>query len=132
MNQMNPEVEHSPDSSAPSTVQRLAAVPLSPKRTATTEPARQQPPQNPDVAREQRIDAKIAHNGQIITVITALSKILAIRLYLFFTLIGAFILGQNALDKGTWIALTVVVAYGMLTVLPLCILDDRLHRRPDQ
>lgn len=129
MNQMaEPAEEPSTISNGNSTVQRLAAVPLTPRRTVTAEPVRQPPPDQ----REQRINAKIQHNGQIIAVIHTLAKILAVRLYLFFVLIGAFVLADIALDKGTYIALAILVAYAVLTVIPLCILDDRLHRRPDQ
>lgn len=129
MNQMaEPAEEPSTISNGNSTVQRLAAVPLTPRRTVTAEPVRQPPPDQ----REQRINAKIQHNGQIIAVIHTLTKILAVRLYLFFVLIGAFVLADIALDKGTYIALAILVAYAVLTVIPLCILDDRLHRRPDQ
>lgn len=129
MNQMaEPAEEPSTISNGNSTVQRLAAVPLTPRRTVTAEPVRQPPPDQ----REQRINTKIQHNGQIIAVIHTLAKILAVRLYLFFVLIGAFVLADIALDKGTYIALAILVAYAVLTVIPLCILDDRLHRRPDQ
>lgn len=130
MNQSNQDQELSRDSEAPSTVQRLAAVPLAPRRPTAVAPNPQSPPR--DDGREQRINAKIQHNGQIIAVIHTLAKILAVRLYLFFVLIGAFVLGMEALDKGTYVALAVLIAYAVLTVIPLCILDDRLHRRPDQ
>lgn len=132
MNPTTQEAEPSLTSSSAS-VERLAAVPLHPRRTATPSPVQQVPnQQNLHEAREQRINAKIQHNGKIIAVIHALSKIIAVRLYLFFTLIGAFVLADIALDKGTYIALAILVAYTVLTVIPLCILDDRLHRRPDQ
>lgn len=130
MNQMPQEAEAaSPTSSSGSTVERLAAVPLHPRRMAAANPP---PPQNIHDTREQRLNAKIAHNGQIIAVIGALSRILSVRVYLFFVLIGAFVLGLIAAEKETYVSLAVLVAYCGLTVIPLCVLDDRLHRRPDQ
>lgn len=127
------EAERSPTSSESSTVERLAAVPIRPRErpasTAASSPPAPVPARSDE--RETRINAKISHNGQIISIINVLAKILAVRLYLFFALIGAFVLGLIALDKGSYVALAILIAYGLLTVVPLCILDDRLHRRPE-
>lgn len=124
---------HSTTSNGASTVERLAAVPLPPRRLAAVAPN----PPLPELGRaleaqERRINHKIEHSSKVLAVISALAAVLSVRLYLFVVLIGAFVLGLIALDKGTWIALSVLVAYATLTVIPLCVLDDRLHRRPDQ
>lgn len=132
MTQVQPVETPSPTSNGNSTVERLAAVPLPLRRVVThSSTPSSSPPHAAQDPRENRINAKIAHNGQIIAVIGALSRILSVRVYLFFVLIGAFILGLIAAEKETYVSLAVLVAYCALTVLPLCILDDRLHRRPD-
>ena len=78
--------------------------------------------------REQRIKQSIAYNSQVLAVTNALVKVLAVRAYLFFALIGAFVLGLIALDKGTWIALSILGAYCCLTVIPLCWLDVKTRQ----
>lgn len=138
------ETEPLSPTSSGSSVTRLAAVPLPPRRATApaVNPAHEPSTQGPAVnqaqvllahvaQREALVDQKIHHNGQIIAVIHTLAKILAVRLYLFFALIGAFVLGWFAMDKGSWIAFAILIAYGVLTVIPLCVLDDRLHRRPE-
>jgi hypothetical protein len=49
----------------------------------------------------------------------AVALVLSVRLLLLLALIGAFWLGHIAMDRDSWLAFAVLVAYSALTVLPL-------------
>ena len=53
----------------------------------------------------------------------ALATILAVRLFLLFAVIGAFVLAQAALPDTTYHSMWVLVAYCSFTILPLVWLD---------
>lgn len=61
----------------------------------------------------------------LLPVFGALAAVLAVRLFLFFAIIGAFILAQAALPDQTEHGLYILVAYCSLTILPLVWLDSR-------
>lgn len=49
----------------------------------------------------------------------AIALILAVRLLLLLSLVGAFWLGCVAMNRGTWMALGILIAFAAFTVLPL-------------
>lgn len=54
---------------------------------------------------------------------TAIARVLAVRLQLLLSLIGAFVLAMGAMRSGELVGLAVVVAFAFLTVLPLVWLE---------
>lgn len=65
----------------------------------------------------------------ILPVFSALAAILAVRLFLLFAIVGAFILAQAALSDQTSHGLSILIAYCSLTILPLVWLDIQSKKR---
>lgn len=65
----------------------------------------------------------------ILPVFGALAAILAVRLFLLFAVIGAFVLAYKALSDATGQGIYVLVAYCAFTVLPLVYLDIHGKRK---
>lgn len=62
-------------------------------------------------------------DSQLLTVLRAISRILAIRLLLFLSLVGGFALAVMAMVQQSWLSLALVVAFVLLTVAPLAYLE---------
>jgi hypothetical protein len=67
-------------------------------------------------------------NAQVLAVVIALCRVLAVRFLLFLSLIGAFVLALEAMQRQTLPALAVLVAYSVLTIGPLVALELRHGR----
>jgi len=67
----------------------------------------------------------LKRHESILDMFTVFSRILAVRFLLFLSLIGAFVLALQAMDRQTTPALFVLVAYSLLTVAPLVALEIR-------
>ncbi len=61
----------------------------------------------------------------LLPVFSALAAVLAVRLFLLFAVVGAFILARAALPDQTDHGLYVLIAYCALTILPLVWLDTQ-------
>lgn len=61
--------------------------------------------------------------NSLLPVFTAITAIIAVRLFLLFAIVGAFILAQNALADTTYHGMWVLVAYCAFTILPLVWMD---------
>ena len=59
----------------------------------------------------------------LLPVFTALAAILAVKVFLLFAIIGAFVLAQAALPDQTYHGMWVLISYCALTILPLVWLD---------
>lgn len=59
----------------------------------------------------------------------ALAAVLAVRLFLLFSVIGAFILAQTALESDGYHSIWVLTVYCSFTVIPLVWLDVQGKRR---
>ena len=91
------------------------------------------------LARQEAVAAQLARvtqqtqnqgriNAQVLAVIIALCRVLAVRFLLFLSLIGAFVLALEAMSLQTMAALAILVAYSVLTLGPLVILEVRHGR----
>ena len=85
---------------------RPAAVAPVPMPQAAPQP--QQPPQH-------NVAVLLAVQGAF----RAIALVLSVRLLLLLSLIGAFVLGYNAMQSQTWLGLAVLTAYSALTIIPL-------------
>lgn len=61
--------------------------------------------------------------NSLLPVFSALAAVLAIRLFLLFAVVGAFILAQAAMTDSSNYKIYVLIAYCAFTVLPLVWLD---------
>lgn len=66
---------------------------------------------------------------QILTVFRALARILAVRVLLFLSLAGTFVLALMAMSKESWMGMAMAVAFALLTIGPLAWLEV-MGRRP--
>jgi hypothetical protein len=64
----------------------------------------------------------------MVSVFSALALVLSARLLLLLTLVGAFVLGWAAMREQTYLALGVMIAYTVLTVIPMVSLEMRGHK----
>ena len=92
----------------------------------SSEPVPQPPPEIysdriPNVV-ERRM---LKRHESILDMFTVFSRIIAVRFLLFLALIGAFVLALQAMDRGTIPAIAVLIAYCLLTVSPLVVLEVR-------
>ena len=98
----------------PPRVERLAVREIQPKRqTQVQEPQQQAAEEIPPDVSKQAVLAAIQGT------LRAVALVLSLRLLLLLSLIGAFVLGYIAMQLQTWAALSIFVAYSMLTVIPL-------------
>lgn len=67
----------------------------------------------------------LKRHESILDMFTVFSRIIAVRFLLFLALIGAFVLALQAMDRGTIPAISVLIAYCLLTVSPLVVLEVR-------
>lgn len=108
-------------------VEREAVVALAPRRPAPTavapEPAPAPPVSAPVAAPPPRADSAF------IGVLAALATLLAARLLLLLSIAGAFVLALLAVRAESNGALAVLVAFCLLTVIPVVVLDVITHRR---
>ena len=109
-------------------VDRESVVPLPPRRPAQTAPVPQnedypvfQPHQLPPAA-----PARSAADRAFVGTLTAIAAILGSRLLLLLAVAGSFVLAFRAGDNT---GLMVLIAYCVLTVIPLVALDVEAHRR---
>lgn len=77
------------------------------------------PPNNSEQAGRLEVYEAIA------SVIAASAAVLATRLILLLALIGAFSLAVMAVTEKSWIGLAVLVAYAVLVVIPLVLLETK-------
>lgn len=96
------------------TVERLNVEPVTPMRS--NKPVFEASPKLNPVA--DFIDS-------ILPVFSALAAVLAVKLFLLFAIIGAFILAQAALSDTTYHGIWVLISYCAFTILPLVFLDIR-------
>ena len=68
--------------------------------------------------------SRTAHDV-LLSMFTAISAVLAVRLFLFLSLIGTFVLAIIAIYDKTTASLWVVIAYAFLTTGPLAFLEWR-------
>lgn len=66
--------------------------------------------------------SRVARSDILLAVLTAISRVLAVRLQLLLALVGAFVITLLAMDQQSSIGLAILVAYCALTVLPLIVL----------
>lgn len=95
------------------TVERLNVEPVTPMRA--NKPVVQEEAAKPHPLAE-------VLNG-LLPVFTALAAILAVKLFLLFAIVGAFILAQTALESESYHGMWVLIAYCGFTILPLVWLD---------
>lgn len=76
----------------------------------------------------QQLQNQSRINTQVLAVIVALTRVLAVRFLLFLSLCGAFVLAIEAMQRETIPALAVLVAYALLTLGPLVALEIRHGR----
>ena len=69
-------------------------------------------------------------NIQALAMLRAFSLILSARLLLLCSLIGAFVLAVMAEPNGGYVALSVLVVFCVLTVVPLVWMDHASRQRP--
>lgn len=83
------------------------------------------PPSLPETTKPTTLkdDRKDALYMAIQATFTVAARILAIRLFLFLSLIGSFALSVIATDNGTAQSSWVLVLYAMVTTLPLTVLE---------
>lgn len=92
-------------------------------------------PQRPKVTIAPPIPEQDAPNVLIKTlnsflpVFGALATILAVRIFLAFAIVGAFVLAQTAMADTTFHGVWTLVAYCSFTVIPLVYLDIHGHRK---
>lgn len=72
--------------------------------------------QQPKMIEEEKIDP-------LLTAFKAISRVLAVRLFLFLSLIGAFVLSLIAIHDKDSASLYVLIAYSFLTTGPLVLLE---------
>lgn len=65
----------------------------------------------------------------MLPVFATLAAVLAVRLFLLFAIIGAFILAQTSLSDSSDKSIWVLIAYCAFTILPLVWLDTHGKRR---
>jgi hypothetical protein len=82
------------------------------------------PPQAAPVA-PPPANRMVQRHQQILDMFNVIALVLAVRLLLFLSLTGAFILALQAMDKETIPAIVVLVCYALLTVGPLVYLEVR-------
>jgi hypothetical protein len=82
------------------------------------------PPSEPKVALTPNL------NIQILAMLRAFSLILSARLLLLFAMIGAFTLAVMAEMKGGYLNLAVLVAFCVLTIIPLAVIDYLCRHKP--
>lgn len=80
---------------------------------------------------ETKPNALLQTFNNILPVFSALAAVLAVRIFLLFAVVGAFILAQAALDNGQTHSLYVLIAYCAFTILPLVWLDLQGRRKPN-
>lgn len=109
-------------------VVRESVVPLPPRRAAQTVQVAQnedhsgfQPHQPPPAP-----PARSAADRAFVGTLTAIAAILGSRLLLLLAVAGAFVLAFRAADNT---GLMILIAYCVLTVIPLVALDIEAHRR---
>lgn len=74
-------------------------------------------------APEEKENILLRTFNELLPVFGALATILAIRLFLLFAVVGAFILAQAALSDTTYHGVWTLVAYCAFTILPLVWLE---------
>jgi hypothetical protein len=67
----------------------------------------------------------LKRHESILDMFTVFSRILAVRFLLFLSLIGAFVLALQAMDRQTIPAIAVLVGYCLLVLGPLVALEIR-------
>src|ERR1700743_629562 len=95
-------------------VARLQTVPPTPKPT----PPRIEPPAE---------DHRLAVYSAIASVIAASAAVLATRVILLLGLVGAFVLAVIASESASWLTVAVLVAYAILVLIPLVLLETRTN-----
>ena len=103
------------------TVERLQVEPVIPM-------ARNKPPifaPEPEIKTNKLLETFNA----LLPVFGALAAILAIRLFLLFAIVGAFILAQTVLEQTTTLAIWVLVSYCAFTILPLVFLEIATRKK---
>jgi hypothetical protein len=61
--------------------------------------------------------------GPIVAAVKVIARILAVRLILLLSVLGGFVLGVMAMVAQSWPGLAILIAYALLTVLPLVWLE---------
>lgn len=110
--------------SSQATVERLGVETVAPRKITQLRP-NQSPsmaaaPKAPDTS-----SSKLAVYEAIASVIAASAAILATRVILLLALIGAFILAVIAEADRSFISVSVLIAYSVLVVIPLIVLEAR-------
>jgi len=73
--------------------------------------------------------ARLATYQAIASVIAASAAVLATRVILLLGMIGAFVLAVIAADGRSWITVAVLIAYAVLVLIPLVLLETRTKWR---
>lgn len=100
------------------TVERLQVEPMPTK----TKPVSEEIPVTKSHALAEALNS-------LLPVFGALAAILAIRLFLLFAVVGAFILAQSALASDSTHSIWVLTAYCVFTILPLVYLEVNGKKR---
>ena len=73
--------------------------------------------------------ARLATYQAIASVIAASAAVLATRIILLLGLVGAFVLAVIAAESASWITVAVLIAYAVLVLVPLVLLESRTYWR---
>lgn len=87
------------------------------------------PVPKPEMIEPDDSAARLATYQAIASVIAASAAMLATRVILLLGLIGAFVLAVIAADGGSWITVAVLIAYAVLVLIPLILLETRTKWR---
>ena len=110
-----------------STVLRESVVPLLPRRAPMAAPPELAPAPAPVAVQQAPPPARADH--AFVGVLAAMTALLAARLLLLLSILGAFVLAVMAMRSESYAGLAVLIAYCGLAVLPLVYLDVVTHRR---
>lgn len=124
------------ESSASATVERLAveAIPSRPRKPGALHAVETSPPEPPPQVTAPTpviIERAPSLNDHIQAAFSAIARILAVKLQLLLTLLGAFVLALGAMAWQSPMGLAVLIAWCGLAVLPMVWLDYAgRQRRP--
>lgn len=85
------------------------------------------PTPKPQTIEAPSADAELGVYRAIASVLAASAAVLATRVILLLGLIGAFVLAVIAAESASWLTVAVLVAYAVLVLIPLVLLETRTN-----
>lgn len=113
------------DTAIESTVERLEIEPVA--RVARLQTVPPTPKPTPQRIEPQADDAQLGVYRAIASVLAASAAVLATRVILLLGLVGVFVLAVIAAESASWLTVAVLVAYAILVLIPLVLLETRTH-----